>query len=389
MRVLILTSSTGGGHDMRARSFDAWAGHEKTRHLDLEVEIHQTLEHTARVYHWGVELYNWIQRYHPNLHHVYFNCLEAVPPCRSKSFMFNVAVFREVLETLDPQVIVSVHPTLNHGFFEIARDTLGRGAVRCITYCGELHGGYGFSRNWVNPNADLFIGAVRETCEAARALGMEDEKNWPGGFLLSPDFYAAPFSSDERSSFISNELGLDPAIPILLLSTGGKGANNHAAFLKVLEGVTRPLQVVAVCGRCSATLQRMEEWRPANKLLRVKALGLRSDMHRLMQVAWAIVARGGTGTTSETIMTGCPLIINGLGGVMPQERITTKFCAKHQFGPRLRKAVDLLPIIQSWLDDPEKYLEVRENVIRSRPEHDPVELLEKVAGMGTLTRNVA
>jgi processive 1,2-diacylglycerol beta-glucosyltransferase len=88
-------------------------------------------------------------------------------------------------------------------------------------------------------------------------------------------------------------------------------------------------------------------------------------------------------------MTGCPLIINGLGGVMPQERITTKFCAKHQFGPRLRKAVDLLPIIQSWLDDPEKYLEVRENVIRSRPEHDPVELLEKVAGMGTLTRNVA
>ena len=77
----------------------------------------------------------------------------------------------------------------NHGYFEAARAFLGRDRVRCVTYCGELAGGYGFSRNWVNPEADLFIGPVAETCEAAIALGMPKEKTKVGGFLLRPEFY--------------------------------------------------------------------------------------------------------------------------------------------------------------------------------------------------------
>lgn len=365
---------------MRARAFGAWAMREELRGLELEVETHQALEQTSRLYHFGVGLYNWIQRHHPNLHHVYFNVLEVMGPCRSKRYLRNAPLFRGLLETVEPEVVVSVHPSLNHAFFEVAQETLGAGRVRCVTYCGELHGGYGFSRHWVNPEANLFVGAVEETCEAARALGMPTGRTWTGGFMLDPSFYAPPMGEREKAAFV-RDLGLEPEEPVLMLSTGGRGANNHAAFLRVLEGLPRPPQVLAVCGRSSRTRVEVKRWAGRSRTLRVRALGLRTDMARLMSVSWAVVARGGTGTTSETIMAGVPLIVNGLGGVMPQERITVRYCARHGFGPVVRSPGDLRKVVRRWQESPAVYEAVRAGVAAARPKHDPVELWRKVAGV--------
>src|SRR5471032_2902479 len=188
MRVLVLTSSTGGGHNTRARAFAAWARRE--RDLGLEVVIHQALEQTHGLYRFGVGLYNWIQRTAPRLHHIYFNFLEVAGACKSPAWMLGVERFRAVLREHRSEVVLSVHGSLNHGFFAVARDTLREAPPRCVTYCGELFGGYGFSRHWVNPRADLFIGAVAETVAAARGHGMPEDRARIGGFLLDPAFYA-------------------------------------------------------------------------------------------------------------------------------------------------------------------------------------------------------
>src|SRR5579871_956220 len=164
MRILILTSSTGGGHDMRARAFQWWT--QGVSGAKMEVQVHRPLEASHGLYRFGVGLYNWIQRTAPFLHHIYYNFLEAVPIVRI-SKPLGAAKYRKILEEICPDVLLSVHDSLNHSFFEYARVVLGEDRVQCVTYCGELSGGYGFSRHWVNPSADLFIGAVPETCEAA------------------------------------------------------------------------------------------------------------------------------------------------------------------------------------------------------------------------------
>ena len=137
MRVLILTSSTGGGHDMRAHAFQRWA---ERASAGIAVELHRPLESSHWLYRFGVDLYNWIQRTAPRLHHVYYNLLEVVPVVRTKQPL-GAARFRAVLEQTRPDVLLSVHDSLNHGFFEYAREVLGTERVRCITYCGELDGG--------------------------------------------------------------------------------------------------------------------------------------------------------------------------------------------------------------------------------------------------------
>ncbi|HRE07280.1 MAG TPA: glycosyltransferase, partial [Opitutaceae bacterium] len=70
VRILVLTSSTGGGHDARAEAFADWC-FTLYRH-GVDVRIEQMLEKSSVVNRGGVNLYNWIQKRIPLLHSVYY-----------------------------------------------------------------------------------------------------------------------------------------------------------------------------------------------------------------------------------------------------------------------------------------------------------------------------
>ena len=186
---------------MRASSFVHWTRETAGAPVANEIQIHKCLENTHALYRFGVGLYNRIQRHAPWAHHVYFNFLEVAGLHYSRRRLLGTERFRAILDHVRPRVVLSTHGSLNHGFFDLAREHLGRENVRCVTYCGELFGQYGFSRHWVNPKADLFIGAVPETVAMARTLGMPKDRAVVGGFLLNPSFYHPPLSTEERTKF--------------------------------------------------------------------------------------------------------------------------------------------------------------------------------------------
>ncbi len=378
MRVLILTSSTGGGHDMRARSFKQWTETQEAQFLNMRVTVYQTLESLHWLYKFGVGLYNVIQKFYPRFHHIYFNYLEASGQFRRADQIKGQKKFREMLLDVKPELIVSTHAHLNHGFFELARNVLGKENVKCVTYCGELHGGYGFSRHWVSPDADLFIGAVEETCDMAKSLGMDDHKTWAGGFMLNPAFYEKRLTEEERREFIRDRLSLDPDRFILLLGTGANGANNHMRMLQALADSSLVLQVVVLCSKNKKCYDYIEKWAKKFPRLHLKPLGYFTEMGPLLQSVSTVVARSGTGLTSESIISQCPVLFNGVGGVMPQERITLDFCRKHKLGVELRRPSDMIPYLKRWIENPKK-LEVRRlKKERKRPQNNPLDILKKL-----------
>ncbi len=379
MRVLVLTSSTGGGHNTRARAFAAWARRETE--LGLDVAVHQALEDTHGLYRFGVGLYNWIQRTAPRLHHIYFNFLELGGLLKSPTRMLGAAKFRAVVREHQPGAVLSVHGSLNHGFFGLARDTLRAAPPRCSTYCGELFGGYGFSRHWVNPRADLFVGAVEECTAEARRLGMSAERARIGGFLLDPAFYSARLDERERRAVLREKYELDPDLFTLLLTTGAVGANNHLALLEALKHSRLRPQVIAVCGRSTHVWQDVAAWGMAHPVVPVRAIEFTDKMAELLQCVSAVVARPGTGTTSEAMLSGCPIIFNGLGGVMPQEMVTVKFAAAHGFARVLQRAHDLPALLEPLMATPEALTEVRATMSAARPPGMPRDILEMVTGV--------
>lgn len=383
MRWLVLTSSTGTGHNMRADSLARWT-RDTLGEGAVQFHTQQVLEETHRVYRFGVGLYNFIQRRAPWLHHVYFNYLEIAGMHRNAGRILGRQRFRTLLREFRPDRIVSVHAHTNHGFFDLARQVAAEDRLlppTCVTYCGELFAGYGFSRHWTNPRADGFIGATEEVCAAARAVGTPPERIVHGGFLLRPPFYQSPAELEPAADALARELELRRDRFTLLLSTGQAGANNHAAIVEQLASTDCQLQVIALCARRADTAASLERLASVAPRLRIRALGPADParMATLKYLASAVLARPGTGATSEAIQLGVPLIHNGIGGIMPQELITVQYCKQHACALTARTPAEVAAAVLRIKREPGLAEGLRQRLAVARPAGRPGQIVDWIA----------
>ncbi|MBG30625.1 MAG: UDP-N-acetylglucosamine--LPS N-acetylglucosamine transferase [Opitutae bacterium] len=373
MKILVLTSSTGGGHDSRARALRLWAESDeaKSAGLEAEVKIERPLEQGSSLYGFGTWLYNAIQKSCPRLHKLYFPFLEKAGLHRNSTAILGSKRYQQTVSEFAPDIVFSVHAHLNHAYCDLARKAMPARPPTFVIYCGELSDGVGFSRHWINPEADLFTGPLEETCEAARSRGMPEDKTFRAGFLLRPPFYHK-LPADQQADFIRRKWDLDPALPLLVLGTGANGVNRHLKAVAPYCSLAKPGQVVALCGSNERTRRALEAL-PESLGFELRALSTidAEDMAPLLRSANLLFARPGAGTTSEAIVCGTPMLFDVSGGIMPQEQNNLNLWEKR---------MGHCPITS----DPSVVAGVAEVGTRSVPyasDETPLRLLEKLRSM--------
>lgn len=379
IRILVLTSSTGGGHDARAEAFAEWC-FQLYRH-DVDVRIEQMLEKSSVVNRTGVRLYNRIQRSAPWLHKLFFALVELLSYLNRKDVSFGAGFYLHVLKEYRPHLVFSVHDCLNRGYFQVARATLGRGNVRCATYCGEFSGGWGYSRNWIEPSVDLYFSRTATANDYAIKKGIPAEKARVRGYLMLPRSYLEVFSPVDRRVFRTKRLGLDPERFTVFLATGGNGANNHLALLPALLKHAENLQAIIICGKNKETYNELVHWRATHPEFLCYVEGYSDIVHLFMQASDAIVTRGGTTTCAKALHFQCPIIFNAFGGIMPQEELTWKFFRNGAGCQKIEDAADFARVIDTWVTNPYAYLEARARFLQLRYHEDPTLLIDELVGL--------
>jgi processive 1,2-diacylglycerol beta-glucosyltransferase len=374
-RLLVLTSATGAGHDTHAHAAAAWCS--RLYGANAEVTVVHALEDSHAFYRHGVDFYNFIQRRMPWFHHIYYNVVELMEALNPGTVSFGRDYYISLLEKTRPDAILSVMDCLNRGYFELAKEVLGS-RVKCATYCTEFTGGYGFSRNWVNPRGDYFLGRTAEAAREGVRRGMRAERSLIAGHWAPPAFYDPPLRAEEKAAYLRDNLGLDPERFTLLLSTGGAGAQNHAAILRALFPLGDRLQVIALCGRDPAAKSGLEAWAKKEAPFPVRALGFTDEMPKLLQACSAVVARAGATTAGEALLCGCPIIFNVLGGIMPQEMPTWRYFRARKIGFIAQRPAGIRSVVEWWTERPESYLEVREGMRAARDATTPEQALGKL-----------
>lgn len=355
MRLLILSASTGGGHDMRAYALQDWWNNKGG-----VSQVDHPLENTFWGYKAGCQFYNFIQKKIPWFHKVYFNFLEYASIHRFPETIIGAKKFSQRVSAFRPDVIVSTHAHLNHGYFDLSRKSSQK-PPGFVVYCGELADGNGFSRHWVNPDNDLFVAPFEEGCTAAEKRGMPDKKILKGGPLLRRDFYRQyPTSFREE---VLNRFGLKPNKPIYLLGTGANGVNHHSAIINALNKARIDCQIIALCGRNKKTFEQVKNisWNSYNRVVVLPNLDASTMVDLLMVATW-MLARPGAGLTTEAAVTGCPLIFDLSGGCMPQESNNLNFF-KNRIGKLLTSssASQLIELIKNEKDVPRLHLPLEDS----------------------------
>jgi len=380
LRILVLTSSTGAGHDTRAESFAEWC-YQLYRH-EVDVRIEQMLERSSVVYRAGVGFYNRIQRSAPWVHKAFYAIVELLSYLNTRTVVLGSGYYLQVLKEYRPHLVFSVHDCLNRGYFQAARAALGADHVRCATYCGEFSGGWGYSRNWIEPSVDLYLSRTRTAQDFAIKRGIPPERARVRGALRNPRAYREVFDAEGRRRFLVERLGLHPDRFTVFLSTGGNGANNHLDLLPELLHQSSRVQAIVVCGRNRETYNEVVHWRATHPRLACYLEGFSEIVHLLMQVSDAIVTRGGTTTCAKALHFRCPIIFNAFGGIMPQERLTWKFFHNSGAAATVQDAAEFAELIDLWMAHPELYARIRANFEALRYDEDPTILIQELVDLG-------
>jgi processive 1,2-diacylglycerol beta-glucosyltransferase len=379
LRILVLTSSTGGGHDARANAFAEWCfalyGH------DIEVRIEQMLEKSSVLNRGGVRFYNWIQRRLPVLHTAFYTAIEGLRFLNRRSVVIGRAYYDRVLAEFRPHLVLSVHDCLNRGYFQRARQVLGAEKVRCATYCGEFSGGWGYSANWLEPSADLYISRTATARDYAIAHGIPPARARVRGHLMSPRAHLEQMDAGQRLHHLKRELRLRPGRFTVFLATGTNGANNHFALLPSLARHAGRCQAIIICGRNREVYNQLVQWRARHPGFACHIEGYSEDVHLLMQCSDAIITRGGTTTCAKALHYHCPIIFNAFGGVMPQERLTLKFFRNGAGSELIRDAHEFAEIIDRWMADPASYAAYKNKFTAARYEEDPTLLIDELVAL--------
>lgn len=379
VRILVLTSSTGGGHDARAEAFAEWC-FQLYRH-EVEVRIEQMLEKSSVINRTGVNFYNWIQKKAPILHTGFYTVVEALSFINRNSVQFGKSYFVKVVKEFRPHLVFSVHDCLNRGYFQLARDLLGADKVRCATYCGEFSGGWGYSRNWIEPSVDLYVSRTSTAADYAIKKGIPPERSKVRGYLMRPRAHLETLSEEEKLRFLERRLGLRQGLFTVFLATGGNGANNHFELLPVLLKYAGRCQAIVITGHNKEAYNALVRWRAEHPEFDCYVEGYSEIVHLLMQVSDAIVTRGGTTTCAKALHFKCPIVFNAFGGIMPQEELTWKFFRNGAASEKIEDTGDFEKIIDRWMDDPQSYRRTLEHFLGLRYEEDPTVVIDEIVGL--------
>jgi 1,2-diacylglycerol 3-beta-galactosyltransferase len=207
-------------------------------------------------------------------------------------------VLEGLLEEHDPDLVLSVHPLLNHVSWQAMRGAGRRRALMIVvTDLAEFH------RGWSLPRADLTVVPSRRAFAECRKHRVPASRLKVLGLPVSLRF--RPPAPGEKAA-LRRGYGLDEGRFTVLVAGGGEGAGDLIAQIRALCLREHPWQVLAVCGRNERLRRRLARVRLLTPTI---LLGFRQDMPDLLRASDLVVTKAGPGAIGEALATDLPVLI--------------------------------------------------------------------------------
>jgi 1,2-diacylglycerol 3-beta-galactosyltransferase len=241
-------------------------------------------------------------------------------------------VLAQQLRSHDPDLVISVHPLLNHvGWQAIQMSGRPRGLVTVVTDLVEFH------RGWIFPRVDLLVVPTESARLAALKRRVPADRVRLLG--LPVDLRFRPPAPGEKLA-LRRRYGLDEDRFSILISGGGEGSGKLLQQARALAWLEHPWQVVVVCGRNEKLQRRLSRVRFGTP---TRIFGFVDDMPDLMRAADVVVSKAGPGAIGEVLATGLPLIVTGYLPGQETENVT--FVSRSGFGRYAPKPDQLLQAV--------------------------------------------
>jgi 1,2-diacylglycerol 3-beta-galactosyltransferase len=334
--VLILFSDTGGGHRAAARALE-----QSLLQLDPGIKITKLdpllgADSSPPLVRRLAGLYSPIIRRSPAVWGALYHSLNNRPAFAAVRGVFGGRIRRIIVNALkefDPDLVLSVHPLLNHVAWQaIRKGGRPRGLVTVITDLVEFHLG------WMFPRSDLTIVPTEIAREECLAAGLPEEKVLLLG--LPVDLRFRPPAPGEKAA-LRRRFGIDQDRFTILVSGGGEGSGKLLTQVRALARKGGDWQLIVVCGRNEKLRRRLAR---VDFQSRALILGFVDNMPDLMRAADLVVSKAGPGAIGEALATEVPILLTSY--LPGQETPNVTFVTNSGIGLYTPKPEQLLEAVQ-------------------------------------------
>jgi 1,2-diacylglycerol 3-beta-galactosyltransferase len=329
-KVLFLIADTGAGHRSAANAIYHAMGQLADAASpaplgDWEADIIDVFVECSRFpLRNGVFLYGPAIKYSPRLYGRFFRMTNTTPRYRMAIRLARPFVRQGLIrlfQQTEPDVVVSVHPLLNHITLQVLRDLdVTVPLVTVVTDLIDLH------CSWTAPGVAACVVPTETAARLAVRAGVPPRRVHLLGMPIHPKFALPP--AGERAA-LRAKLGLATERPVVLLVGGGEGAIGLAAAATALGHSDLDAQLVVVTGRNRRLLARLERER-GGFCAPAQLLGFVQNMPDLMRAADLVVTKAGPGTIMEAAACGLPIVLTG--AVPGQEEGNVAFVVENGLG---------------------------------------------------------
>ncbi len=252
----------------------------------------------------AMKLYGPAIRYNPKLYGEIFHKTNQESTAMAAYSLASPLIFNGLLRlftTIQPDIIVSVHPVINY----VAVHALQELGLRIpfITVVTDLVSVHFL---WFAPGADAYIVPTEHARQLYLKRNLDPARVHMFGMPIDPKF-TCPVASKEE---LRKELGLKPGLPVVLLVGGGDGAGGLQVAVRAISHARLPVQILVVAGRNRRLYAHLQRTR-ARLNVPARILGFVQNMPELMHAADVIVTKAGPGTISEALSCGLPIVLSG------------------------------------------------------------------------------
>ncbi len=195
---------------------------------------------------------------------------------------------------------------------------------------------------WYDPRTTLCITPTEETAELARKMAIPDDKIKVIGMPVSAKF--CPPSTDKAK--LKKALNLDPTLPAIMVVAGGEGVGPFEQIAESLQNITAT--IIIITGKNSSALMKLESKHlPDNYHIH----GFVKNIPELMQASDLIITKAGPGTIMEALNSHLPLIL--FSKLPGQEDGNVDFVTNHGAGIWQPKINELGTTVSRLLSAPD------------------------------------
>jgi 1,2-diacylglycerol 3-beta-galactosyltransferase len=378
-RALFLISDTGGGHRSAANAITA-ALDEIKDPFAFEHRIEDVAAHCAfPLTQLGLG-YSMALRYAPPVYGALYYATNGRRRYRAL-VRFCEPLYRERLRDLflsyNPDVIVSVHPLLNHAALRARADAGMQHVpiVTVITDLGKVH------ESWLMPDADAVVVPAREVYERALSRGISPSRLRLLGQPIHPKFDDVVGTKKE----LRRQLGLPEDRLVVMLMAGGEGGGKLLPTTLALARARLPIHLLVVCGRNEPLREKLDEM-SRSLPTPMTVLGFTDKISEYFRAVDLLVTKAGPGSLAEANAAQLPVVVYDY--VPGQERGNVEFVRHNGLGAvAIHGAGEVVRAVRTMIRTPHRLEEIRRNqelVAPVRSSRRIAALIAQIANTGTI-----